>query len=128
MVNNIEAVIKQYGNLIVIRHVDNDYTDIIIPCWTHDMSQLIGTKKFKYLFPIGIETNQIKVFFVLNKHVPEGFNIKVDDLILVLDKNQYTKNKFVVIEKYIISYIGNGIIEGGFKYYQLYCDSYRFKD
>jgi len=38
MVNNIEAVIKQYGNLVVIRHVDNDYTDIIVPCWTHDMS------------------------------------------------------------------------------------------
>lgn len=125
----IDNLIQKYGEILVLRHEeDNNYQDIIVKGWSHNLSPLIGTKKFQQLFTLGLESNSIKNFFILKKYIPEGFKVYKEDLVLTLDKEEYQKGNIKIIGKHIITYKTEGIVFGSYQYLQLHCDEYRFSE
>lgn len=130
---NIEELIKNninnYGVPIIIRHLneDNLYSDIVLYQFNYYVTQLVSPKKYQQLYEYGQESILKRNFIILTKNVPNGFSINKNDLVMTLDKDAYIKyNKYIIIEKFLISQTQHGYIQGNNKYIRLYCENYKF--
>lgn len=122
-----ENIIEQHGTLSIIRHKENGYKDIIVPTLENSQTSLITTSQFKKLFDLGPETENKSTFLLFRKYIPQGFKIKENDLLMIIDKKQFTQNKIQVLQKYEITTISTGIIYGNLEYLRLHCNKYRFQ-
>lgn len=122
-----ENIIGQHGTLSIIRHKENGYKDIIVPTLENSQTSLITTSQFKKLLDLGPETENKSTFLLFRKYIPHGFTINENDLLMIIDKKQFTQNKIQVLQKYEITTISTGVIQGNLEYLRLHCNKYRFQ-